>query len=113
MAIKLHQAGYDHAEDLIEQGVEVEHDENNWDEVKPTIDDKLNYLDAHSIDEYGLWFLGIDPSKPADNPDKFVYPTGDFNVVQKSALVLAEKNAKRNNHSDIEQAAQRLLKMMS
>jgi len=113
MAIKLHKEGYEHAEEMIMLGVEVDHIPNNWAEVKPTVDDELNYIDSHSRDEYGLWYLGIDTSIPSDNRDKFVYPYGDFNVVQKSALIVAEEQAKKNNHDEIAVAARALLKMVA
>jgi len=113
MAIKLHKAGYEHAEDMIREGVEVEHGSNDWEEVKPNADDELNYLDSHSLDEYGLWFLGIDTSLPAENSSKFVYPFGDFNVVQECALIVAEEQAKKNHHDDIAVAARELLKKIA
>lgn len=110
MSIKLHKAGYEQAETMIRKGLEVDTISNNWEEVKPTVDDELGYLEGHSLDEYGLWFLGIDTEKPADNRAKFVYPFGDFYVVQESALIVAEEQAKKMHHDEIVQAAHNLLK---
>ncbi len=110
MAVKLHKAGYEHAQSMIQKGVEVETIPNNWAEVKPDADDKLHYLKGHNLDEYGKWFLGIDTEKPANDSSKFMYPYGDFDVVQQSGLIAAQEEAGKNNHSDIKTAAQELLK---
>jgi len=113
MAIKLHKEGYEHAEEMVRLGVEVDHFSDNWDEVKPTVDDELNYIDCHTLDEYGLWYLGVDTNIPSDNRAKYVYPYGDFNVVQESALIVAEQEAKKNNHDEIAVAARELLKKVA
>src|SRR5579872_4726376 len=113
MAVKLNKSGYEHAEEMIRLGVEVDHIPDNWDEVKPTVDDELNYIDSHTLEEYGLWYLGVDTSIPANNRAKFVYPYGDFNVVQESALIIAERQAKKNQHDDIAKAAGELLKKLA
>jgi hypothetical protein len=109
MAIKLHTAGFEHAEDMIKHRVEVESISNNWEEVKPDVDDELKYLEGHTLAEYGLWYLGIDTNAPADKRSKFVYPFGDFDVVQESALIAAEEDAKKHHHNEIAEAAHKLL----
>ncbi|MFH1254220.1 MAG: hypothetical protein V1646_02195 [bacterium] len=109
MAIKLHSAGFEHAEDMIRKGVEVESVSNNWAEVKPNVDDELKYLESHTLEEYGLWYLGVDTNAPSDKRSKFVYPFGDFNIVQESALITSKEDAKKNHHDDIAEAAHKLL----
>ncbi len=110
MAIKLHKPGYEKAETMIRKGVEVNTISNNWHEVKPDADDALHYLKAHSLDEYGLWFLGIDTAKPANDSTKFVYPYGDFEIVQQSGIMAAEEQAKKSGNTEIAAAAHELLK---
>lgn len=112
MSIKLNQAAYDHAHAMIKHGFEVEHDANNWSEVKPDRDDKSKYIDSHNLDEYGLWFLGIDTDADPKSIDKFCYPYGDFNLVQKSGLLAAEKEAAQKHHGEIHKAAQSLLALL-
>ncbi|MBD3231475.1 hypothetical protein GF322_02315 [Candidatus Dependentiae bacterium] len=112
MAIKLNAAGYDNAKKLI-KSFEVECDPNNWEEVKPSIDEILRYLDSHKLEEYGLWFLGIDTQAPNDQRSKYVYPYGDFNLVQESALILAERQATEKNHDEIKKAAHELLQELA
>ncbi len=108
MPIKFHNAGFEHAEEMIRRG-EFEHISNNWSEVKPTVDDELNYIDSHTLDEYGLWYLGIDTNVTSGNRAKFVYPFGDFNLVQESALIETEDLAKKNHDNEIATAARKLL----
>lgn len=112
MAVKLHKAGYEHALKLITGGLEVEPDHGNWDEVQPTQDEIVKYLDTHSLKEYGLWFLGVDTSKAEKDPAHYVYPYGDLKVVHESALIIAEEDAMDKDLTDIEQAAGVLLDMI-
>lgn len=113
MAIKLNQSGYDRAVEIIKNGLEVENDTNNWDEVKPTPDEDLHFIQTHSLEEYGEWFLGIDTDPELkDNRRKYVYPHGDFNVLQKSALLNSEKQAKQKNDTEVVAAIGRLLAMI-
>jgi hypothetical protein len=112
MAIKLNQAGYDHAVAIIKNGLEVEQDTNNWDEIKATEDEIIRYLDSHTLSEYGEWFLGIDTEADPNDKSKYIYPFGDFNVLHKGALTLIEKEAARANHADIKKAVQQLLELV-
>lgn len=112
MSKKLNKAAYDLAKQMIEHGFELEHDENNWAEVKPTPEEVTRYLEAHDIEEYGAWFLGIDPELDSENTARYAYPFGDFSVVHKSALLEAEKKATMNKDLEIAQAAKRLLQLI-
>lgn len=111
MAIKLHKEGFDHAKAVIENGLEVEHS-SNWDAVKPTKDEEVRHLNTHTLDEYGIWFLGIDTEVPENDKSKFVYPHGDLKVVHKSALIIAEEQAREKGHKDIQKAAQELIELI-
>jgi hypothetical protein len=109
MAVKLHKPGFEKAETMIKKAFEVDFGANRWEEVKPSEDDELNYLDSHSLDEYGSWYLGIDTEVHIHDQSKFMYPFGDFDVVQESALIVAHQQAKNNHHNDIAAAAEKLL----
>ena len=109
MAIILNEAGFDHAKRLIEKCFEVSRDPSNWGEVKSSIDEIINYLDSHKLEEYGLWFLGFDTEAPQDERSKYIYPFGDFNLVQESALIFVEKEASEKGHEEIKIAAGELL----
>ncbi len=113
MSIKFNKSGYNRAVEIIDNGLEVEHDTNNWEEVKPTVDEELQYIDTHSLDEYGEWFLGI-RSEPElkDDIKKFVYPFGDFKVLHKSALLSSKKLAEKNKDNEIAGKIDELLDMI-
>src|SRR5579859_8239006 len=101
MPIKLNKAGYDHALAIIKNGLEVEHDTNNWEAVKPTKDEIVRFLNAHTLEEYGQWFLGINTDADQKDKSKYVLPLGDFSVLHKSALMAAATEAAKNNLHDI------------
>lgn len=112
MSIELNKSGYERAITIIKDELEVEHDSNNWDEVAPTEDEVIRYLNAHSLAEYGSWFLGVDTDADANDKSKFVYPFGDFSVLHKSALLRIQKDAEQHHHSEIAAAVKRLLEMI-
>lgn len=112
MAIRLNQEAYNQAVSIIKNGLEVEHDSNNWQEVKPTEDEVIHYLDTHSLKDYGRWFLGINSEADPNDKSKYLYPVGDLKVVHKSALLLAEKESARSNHAEIRGAVRKLLEMI-
>lgn len=111
MSIKLHKSGYDHAVSIIKNGLEVEHN-SNWDAVKASKDEEARHLNTHTLNEYGLWFLGIDSQAPENDRSKFVFPYGDFSVLHKSALVIIAEDAREKGLKDIEHAAQELIKLI-
>lgn len=110
MSVKLNKAALDHAESMIKNGLEVEHDSGNWNEVKPTPDEHVRFLNTHSLDEYGLWFLGINSDADQNSKDKYLYPYGDFSVLHKSALVAIEQQAAKDH--EIKVAVQKLLSLI-
>jgi len=112
MAVKLNQEAYNHAMALIKNGLEIEHDTNNWDEVEPTENETVEYLNTHTLSEYGRWFLGIDTEADQKDKSKYLYPTGDLKVIHKSALMLSEREAKQQNHGEIAATAKKLLEMI-
>ncbi len=111
MAIKLNKSGYDNAVAIIKNGLEVEHD-TDWNEDRPTKDEAIRFLDNHDLNEYGLWFLGVDTEVPAKDSSKFIYQYGDFAVLHKSALEDIVKQATKNKNDEVKNAAQKLLNML-
>lgn len=112
MAIKVNKDAYDHAVSIIKNGLEVENDTNNWDEVKPTPNELVRFLDTHTLEEYGLWFLGINSELDPKDKSKYVYPVGDLNVLHQSALELAVQQSAKNTDHEVKRAAEELLDMV-
>jgi hypothetical protein len=112
MAIHLNKAAVEHARTLITQGLEVNHDRGHWDAVKPTKDEIVRFLDTHDIPEYSIWFLGIDDAHDEQDPQRYVYPTGDLQIIHLSALLAAESQAQQHEHHTIKQAAHELVQLI-
>jgi predicted Rossmann fold nucleotide-binding protein DprA/Smf involved in DNA uptake len=108
MALKLNQAAIAQAHKLIKHN-EIETFDSNWNEEKPTPDEVNHYLDAHSIEEYGAWFLGINEKYPKHVKEHYDFPYGDLKTVQRSALVDTIKRAEQNGEKEIAQVAKKLL----
>ena len=108
MSVKLHNEGFEHALQLINAG-EVDAFDENWDEVKPTHDEIVNFINAHFMKEYGLWFLGTYSKYPKDAKEHYVYPYGDLKMVQVSGLKTSLHAAHKDANHDIAAAAQKLL----
>lgn len=115
MAIKLHHKGFAHAQMLI-KAHEVEHNEDDtrWQsEDAPTADEIARYLNTHTVEEFGQWFLGVNTDMPKESKDHYVFPHGDFSEVHACAVIEAEKKARSQNLAEIADAAKKLLDMIN
>ena len=113
MAIKLNEAGFEHAKELIKGGLEVEKKAGNWNAHKPTNDEVAKFLETHYLEEYGLWFLGINTDVPENTKERYVFPYGDLKIVHKDALIVAEEDAARKGAKEVQEAAKHLLEMIN
>lgn len=111
VAIHLNKKALEQAERLIKAG-EIETFDSSWEEEKPTVNEVNDYLDSHYMDEYGMWYLGINPQISKDVKEHYDYPYGDLKTVQRCALVDTIKRAEKAGHKDIAQVAKRLLEMV-
>lgn len=112
MNIKLNKKAYDHAVDLIKNKLEVEHAPSYWEEAKPTRNDEVRFLDTHSLEEYGSWFLGIDLDADQKSHETYHYPFGDLQVLHVGALHASKKAAEKHGHDEIVKAIDQLLKLI-
>lgn len=108
MAIILNKEAIEHAKKLITEG-HVNNEKENWERCKPTPADEDLYLSQHGIQEYGLWYLGINTDVSEKNKKRYEFPYGDFRHVYRSGLVAAEKRAGQHHADEIEQAAKKLI----
>lgn len=111
MSVVLNQSAYDHAERLIKAG-EFESLDSDWNEERPTPDEVGNFINSHYLQEYGLWFLGMNSQYPETAQEYYEFPHGDLKEVQRCALVDSLEHAKKNHYKDIIEAAQRLIDMI-
>lgn len=104
MALKLNPQAIERAQYIIKAG-EIDHTGVDF---LPTQDDIAKFLETHTMEEYGQWFLAIDTEAPENIKDRYLYPYGDFNIVHKQALEHIAKEAP----AEIAQAAQQLISLI-
>jgi hypothetical protein len=79
---------------------------SNWREARPSVARADSFLQAHGPEQYRQWHLAIDSSSGAD---QYVLPTGDFEDVHRSALMLAKDQAVRSGNAELEAAVDDIL----
>ncbi|MGB8467972.1 MAG: hypothetical protein WCE21_03120 [Candidatus Babeliales bacterium] len=105
------QAAFNHAVTLITAGETTTFD-SNWQEEQPTPDEVVRFINAHTMAEYGLWFLGTDKAHSTKAKEHYVYPYGDLKTVQRPALVDTIAKAEKNGDHEIVKAAKQLLELV-
>lgn len=111
MSIKLHTKALEHARQLVHEN-KVDHQYGQGKESMHGIapQDALKYLTDHSAHDYGLWFLGMNTHAPENSPEHYLYPIGDFKVLHRALVEKVAKQALKDHHHEIAQAAEELLK---
>ena len=110
MAVKLHQHAVEYAKKMIRDG-KIDYN-TPWHTAEPTPESEDAYLNSHSFDQYGNWFLGIDGNTNPQTKEHYSFPIGNFNKIYRSALIAAEQRAAQYHHEDIKTAAKELLDMV-
>lgn len=110
--MKLNERAYDHAKRLIGEGRFVLDDRDDWSEHQPSARDENRFIQEHGMDEYGLWYLGINEDEPRENKARYRFPYGDFEVVHRCGVLSAESRAGQYKHLEIERAAAHLHGML-
>ncbi len=110
MAVVLNQRGLSYATNLIQQG--RFDSEGDWASNQPSPADGDAFLKDHSFDEYGNWFLGMNPDANPDTKERYEFPVGNFKKIFRSGVIAAEQRAGQYHHEDIKAAAKQLLDMM-
>lgn len=108
MAVKLHEAGYEHARRLIEQGKSVFDERDDWSERQPSAKQENEFVDRNGYAAFGDWHLGVNTDASENTKSRYEFPYGDFTDVYRSALLSAESRAGQYKHEDIREAAARL-----
>lgn len=70
------------------------------------------YIEGHSLEEYGKWYLGIDTDEKEDTKGRYKFPYSDFAKVHRCGVIAAETRVGQYKYNDIEQAAARLHEMI-
>jgi len=83
--------------------------DSEWGDVQPSAADENRYLESHSWDEYGEWFLGLTEGAREETKGRYGFVCGDFRRVHRSALIACVYRASEWRHKDVELAAHELL----
>jgi hypothetical protein len=98
------------ARDLIEKRQYVL--DSEWGSVQPRADDENAYLESHSWDEYGEWFLGLTEGATDETKARHAFVYGDFRRLHRSGLIACQYRAAEWRHKDVELAAHDLLQRL-
>jgi hypothetical protein len=80
-----------------------------WSDAAPSTDDGNDVIEDKGYNGYGAWHLAIDPDASEDTKGRYAFPYGDFQKVNRAALIHAKQRAAQNDHDEIEKAADELL----
>ena len=85
---------------------------SNWGDVQPGADEENNYLESHSWEEYGAWYLALTDGATDETKTRHGFVYGDFRRVHRSALISCQFRAAEWRHKAIELAAHDLLQQL-
>ncbi len=83
--------------------------DSNWGDVQPKADDENTFLENHSWQEYGGWFLGLTEDAADETKARYAFVCGDFRRLHRSGLIACVYRAAEWRHKEVERAAYRLL----
>jgi hypothetical protein len=82
---------------------------SQWGDVQPKAAAETSYLDKHSWDEYGRWFLGLTDGPADETKARYAFVFGDFRRLHRSGLIACQYRAAEWRHKAVELAAHDLL----
>ena len=83
--------------------------DSNWGDVQPAAADQNAYLDRHTWQEYGEWFLGLTEGAGEQTRARYAFVCGDFRRLHRSGLIACVYRAAEWRHKQVERAAYRQL----
>lgn len=104
---KVNQRGVRHAEKLINAG---KYDtETEWSEAAASTGEENEVIEKDGYDEFADWHLAEDTEASEGTKGRFRFPYGDYEKVNRAALIHAKQRATQNDHDDVARAAGKLL----
>ena len=107
---RVNKAGVSHAEKLIDAG--KYDDTTEWSDAAPATEEQNEVLEKQGYDGFGEWHLALDPDAGEETKGRFAFPYGDFEKVNRAALIHAKQRAAQNDHDAVEKAADQLLQRL-
>ena len=86
--------------------------DSDWGEVQPKAEDENAFLEGHSWDEYGEWYLGLTDGATDETKSRYAFVYGDFRRIHRTGLIACQYRAAEWRHKEIELAAHDLLQRL-
>jgi hypothetical protein len=86
--------------------------QSRWGDVQPGADAENAYLERHSWEEYGVWFLAVTDGATEETKARHAFVYGDFRRLHRSGLIACVYRASEWRHKDVELAAHDLLQYL-
>jgi hypothetical protein len=86
--------------------------ESDWGDAQPSADDENAFLEEHSWDEFGEWFLGLTEGASDDTKARYGFVYGDFRRVHRTGLIACQYRAAEWRHKEVELVAHDLLQAL-
>jgi hypothetical protein len=87
-------------------------DETPWSQAAPSAADANEEIDDASFADFAAWHLAVNPDASEHTKGRYKFPYGDFEKVNRAALIHAKQRAAQNDHTEIEKAADDLLRRL-
>lgn len=106
----VHGEGVARARELIDAG--DYDDTTEWSEAAPSTERTNEEIERNGHDGWGAWHLAVDPDAGEDTKKRYHFPYGDYEKVNRAALIHAKQRASQNDHPGIEKVADELLQRL-
>jgi hypothetical protein len=106
----VNERGVARAEQLIDARQYVLRSE--WGDAQPRAEAENAYLQSHSWEEYGAWFLGLTEGPSDETKARYAFVFGDFRRIHRSGIIACQYRAAEWRHKEIELAAHELLQRL-
>ena len=78
---------------------------SQWGDVQPDAAAENAYLESHSWDEYGEWYLGLTEGPSDESKARYAFVYGDFRRLHRTGIIACHYRAAEWRHKEIELAA--------
>lgn len=86
--------------------------DSEWGEAQPRAADENKYLENHTWEQYGEWFLGLTDGANDETKARYAFVCGDFRRLHRTGLIACVYRAAEWRHKTIERAAYDLLQLL-
>ena len=85
---------------------------SRWADVQPRAAEQNAFLKSHTWEEYGSWHLGLTEGAAEETKSRYGFVFGDFRRVHRMGLIACYYRAAEWEHTEITEAAHRLLQYL-